>query len=348
MTVTKQSYSLAAPWTVANLADAHRSAFIDAGLMTEWHDSFTAANGSLIRVLRIVHDATKTWGTCFYYLIFRVSEPVGVALASGWNVSTHVPTGTQFLDYHTLPTNISSIINSYYNTTMGSFNPSTTSNAVLHRYTSGADPNQSWFVFQQNTSRTQPIAFLHASTVLHSWLDLNKGMISGFIAQNAGISNSSAYVNFYIQENLKRCLVYGSALRGDNEATFSQGRFHAVGISTQCYGGIGYGSNTTTNNFGVIRGDVRAATALPVGRSAVNPAYTADYLPICTGLPYSGYTSTPLASDFGIYMHFADNTMAFQDKFIVTTGVEEWEILNTVNNSVLTEYASPNFLARTV
>ena len=108
MPVTKQIYAISAP-TRAEVATALRSALIDAGLMTEWYDSFNVGSDRLCRVLRIQHDSTKTFGTCFYY--FTISDSgIGVALATnGW--SGNVPTGTQYLDWHTLPASISPVFN---------------------------------------------------------------------------------------------------------------------------------------------------------------------------------------------------------------------------------------------
>ena len=40
MAVTVEDYSATATWTASGLADIFRDAFIDAGLMTVWYDSF--------------------------------------------------------------------------------------------------------------------------------------------------------------------------------------------------------------------------------------------------------------------------------------------------------------------
>ena len=45
MAVSKQAYTVSAPWLNFQLADQFRQAFIDAGLMTDWHDSFTTGSG---------------------------------------------------------------------------------------------------------------------------------------------------------------------------------------------------------------------------------------------------------------------------------------------------------------
>jgi hypothetical protein len=47
-------------------------------------------------------------------------------------------------------------------------------------------------------------------------------------------------------------------------------------------------------------------------------------------------------------MHYADNSITFQDRFIVDPGVEEWEVLAWENNSTVVNGASAIFLARVV
>ena len=71
MAVTKQTYNINAGFTSVDVANALRSALIAAGLMTEWFDSFTISGNRICRVLRIVHDPTKTYGTCFYYFVIE-------------------------------------------------------------------------------------------------------------------------------------------------------------------------------------------------------------------------------------------------------------------------------------
>lgn len=59
MAVTKQTYTLTSGWTAAGVRDMFRSAFIDAGLMTNWHDSFTGIGGAAIGVMEIAYNAAK-------------------------------------------------------------------------------------------------------------------------------------------------------------------------------------------------------------------------------------------------------------------------------------------------
>jgi hypothetical protein len=324
------------------MLDLLSTAFIDAGLMTAWHDSFSITNRQY-RVLRIQHDAAKTYGSSFYCFIADGFGSFGVALSSGWNPSgtppINVPTGTQFLDYHRLPTDTS--VDNSSSTRLAQL--STTSNLFLDRYTSGIDTKQSWFIFRQPGARSAPFSILHKDTALHSWLDLGKGMVGGLSAIAVNTSARMGYVHFQLQENIRRCLLIGSALRGRTD-TNGNGTFHALSYNAHCYVGVGTSAtdtNISTSNLG-------AAMPLPVAKAAANPAYLTDYNPVCGDLAWSIWTPTKLALDFGVYMHYNDNDTAYQDKFIVQSGVNEWEALQFANNSVVVDGASPTFVARVV
>ncbi len=105
MTVVPQTYTATATWTATQLADIFKQAFIDAGLMTDWFDSFlnTVEN----RVLRVINDGAKTYGTVYYWFMFTTGG-VFVATTNTWNASTHVPTGTQYIDYYSTTTSATS------------------------------------------------------------------------------------------------------------------------------------------------------------------------------------------------------------------------------------------------
>lgn len=348
MPVIKQTYGLSAPWTATDMASIMRTAFIDAGLMTEWHDNF-AIDGKQFRVMRIQHNTVKVYGSSFYYFIFEQSGGLGprVALATGWNPSgvppVNVPTGTQYLDYHQPPSQLGNHV-----LTSSALSPSlsTTSNTFLDRYTSAEDAKQTWFVLRQPGIISAPFSFLHKDTTLHSWLDLDKGAISGLSVVKAGVSNRMGYVSFRLQENIRRCLLFGSALRGNTDSSGYE--WHQVDYNTHTY--VGAGSSASGANFAsdIQKNSLGAAVALPVGKNFANPAYTSDYSPICTNLPWSPWTPTRLANDFGIYMHYPDNDTAYADKFVVQAAVNEWQVLSWANNTVVNDGASATFLARTV
>jgi hypothetical protein len=344
MAVTKQAYSISSGFTSTDVATALRSALIDAGLMTEWFDSFTISGDKICRVLQIIHDPTKTYGTCFYYFTID-NTGIAVALATnGWDATTpapiNVPTGTQYLDWHTLPANSS--VGQFTGTVL--FTYSTTSNLVLDRFTSGSDTKQSWFVFKQTSTvtRSRPFSFLHKDMALHSWIDLSKGCISGLTRLTAYTSNRAGMVNFQIEENLRRCLGIGSALRGATSWVF----YHGQRYNAYCY--FGAGSEVDGSNFPTWTASNCAATPLPVGRNSANPAYTSDYVPVCSNIPWSLWTPTRLADDFGIYMRYDANDIALGDRFVVQAAVNEWQVLDFANNAVLNDGASASFLARII
>ena len=347
MPVTKQTYTINSGFTRTEVATALRSALIDAGLMTEWYDSFASGSSKLCRVLRIEHDSTKTFGTCFHY--FAINDgAIGVALATnGW--SGNVPTGAQYLDWHRLPVEA-------FPGESRIFDYSTSSNLVLTRFTSQLDPKQSWFVFSQTvsgtTTRSKPFSFLHKDTALHSWLDLSKGCISGFTTVDAYAGQTPpgpGYLNFKIEENLRRCLSIGYALRGSTGGAF----FHNLSLNTNCYYGLGMNSNDESGLNWLARGNAQGGTPLPIGRNAANPAYSTDYTPICNNVPWNLWTPTRLANDFGLYIQYNTaapdvNVIALGTKIIVQSTVNEWEVLQFFNNSALIVGATPMFLARVI
>jgi hypothetical protein len=343
MAVTKETYTLNANWTADQAADLLKDAFIDAGYMADWHDSFTIAGGRLARVLRIQYDSTKTYGTSFYIFYFQVGF-IRVTLASGWDTSTDLPTGTQFLDFISLPSSYTTSDSSSARNTTPVFSGSTTSNLILTRYTSNDDAKQSWLVFSQGTNVSQPFSVLHKNTVLHSWLDLDKGMISGYLRVAALEANSAGAVAFRTDQAVRRCLLIGTAFRGATQDS----DFVLINYNNYLYSGVGSVSGSTTGNIGFGRVNSGSAVLLPVGKNSANPAFTTDYIPICTDLPWSMWTPTRLADDFAVYMHYASNTIAYQNKFIVQAGINEWETLAFENNATVNDGASATFLARIV
>lgn len=345
MPVTKQTYTAGTGWTASDLAGLFRSAFIDAGLMTEWFDSTSTGNFQ-VRVIELNYDATKTYGKAYYVFFFNSGSYSGFSIASGWNTSTKTQAGTQFVDFHVPIASFSNTAN-WIHATRFEISLVTGSAVFVHRYTSGVDTKQSWFVLQQGGNRSRPFSLLHSQSSLYSWLDLSKGIVDPFVELVTRASNSAGSVMFVEQENIRRCLLKGHALSG-NTNTISGNIFHGNNLGKYAYAGVGSTSNSYSVNTSEVFGQTLGCTLLPVGRSASNPAYSSDYIPICTGVPWSSYSPTVLASDFAVYMHYADNTINFQDRFVVTPSVEEWEVLNFTNSATIGTGVSPTFLARVV
>lgn len=344
MAVTKQSYSTAPTWTAAQIASMFRTAFIDAGLMTDWFDSFTSS-GHENRILQIQYDAAKTYGTTYYWFIFHVDHIVSLHVATGWNATTHVPTGTQYLDYFSTATN------NYYNHWQLLNTSSSTTLVNLVRYSSGS---QHWFVVQQNNNR-KCFTIQPASHTLQPWINLDKGYYSGFININAHATDwPKASIDFCSSPALRRHITIGPSLRGVTYNDYYRGHYRSV---LQCYQAMNNQNDnggaminaTWFSNGNSISGARPGGVVLPVGFTAGNPAYTSNSTPVFHSMPMTPYSTTTLNSDFGLTFHYDTNIFGFQDKFIVTSGSEEWEVLEFANASA-GDGTSPSaaFLARVV
>jgi hypothetical protein len=337
MAVTKQTYTANATWTASQLADIFRSAFIDAGLMTEWHDSFLSDQIEN-RILRVVYDGTKTYGATFYWFMFTTAG-VRLHLATGWNTTTKIPTGTQYVDYFSTTTNTLSnhaILSTVSNTT----------NVSLIRYTSQDSPGITWFNIRQGTSFI-PFMIFPSSSQIASWIDLNKTFFHHFITPVLTTDQSAAILSFNSRCGLRRSFLLGSGLPG---STTSQAEAR---MSTACYTILGRSTTSSNNDDGLGLQYVGTPSGfsfiLPLGTTTANPAYTTNSNPIFNGMPFSLYVSnTAIPPDFAIIPHFSNNTMAPLDKFVVTSGVEEWEIITVVNNTTAVTGASVALAARVV
>jgi hypothetical protein len=341
MAVTKEIYTLTAGFTPADVIDLLGQAFIDAGLMAAWHDTFTNG-GNSYGVLECVYDPTKAFGTT-YYLFLAEANNLAVAIGTGWDLATNEFTGTQYLDYF-LPA--SQVF--YYGgrstvlTNPLSYNNNTTLN--IYRYTSTASTNQSWFVFQQGLSTTYPFTIISPNQSLYPWLDLDLAMIPGVhnVVTSVAPSTIPCSLSYNLLENIGRAYPYGQGVAGSTGSSYGNGIFHNMNKPMYQYVGTGKVPGAGLNNFG------GTGIILPISSSEVNPAFAQDYIPICSELPWTSFSSAPLATDLGVYMHYANNTLNFEDRFVVDPGVEEWEILTCTNNVTVTTAGSPTFLARVV
>lgn len=333
MPVTKQTYSVTATWDAAQLASIFRSAFIDAGLMSEWHAAYTVST-NIHRVLEITYATGKTYGKCYYWFTFR-TDGVYLSLATGWNTSTNVPTGTQYLDF--------------WNTSGANrqiMALSNTTNSDLLRYTSQANNTHSMFVIKQGTSS---LLFFIANPAhqVAPWIDLDKTFFHHFmVVSTGGGQQYSMGFTFNSMLLLRRSYGAGTMLTGDTSSgTGAWTATASYGLVGRLSGG---GFSNAPNSLG---GGLTNTFALllPNALSSNNPAYAANYNPVVTGIPYSFYMqNSQLPSDIGIIQTYANNTMAVGDTFVVTAGVEEWEILAFRNNSFANTSASVALAARVI
>lgn len=307
MAVTKQTYTVTATWTAVQLADITKQALIDAGLMTDWFDSFLSGTVEN-RILRVINDGSKAYGTVYYWFMFTTAG-AWLSTTSTWNATTHVPTGTQYLDYYSTTTNATTNhrpIAGFVNTT----------NATLTRYTSTVNSSVSVFLFRQSTSSN---AFMLSSPGFNctSVVDQNILQYNKFLHFVTGTGSSAAYIDVcqgyatrasYMGAATNRVQTNVSEYIGNNVRRLQ--RFLAPG-----------NWRITGYNY-----ELGPAFMLPVAYSSANPALGSNYMPVCTSPTLSPYMP-PMPSDFAMIPYYASNTMVVQDTFVVTPGVEEWEII---------------------
>jgi hypothetical protein len=336
MAVTKQTYSAAPTWTAAQLAQLFEDAFIDAGLMTAWYDSFLSGSVEN-RVLEVTYDASKTYGKCYYWFQFTTTF-AGVSVASGWNAATGVPTGTQYLDFFATTTNATTNHYSIAGTLISSTQVS------LVRYTSGG---HSWFVLR-NGNTPFPFMITPGTATIVPWLDLDKTLFHHFVipilnASSTAVSTGS--VIFRTPHRVRRSFVGGHANRGiTSAATYNGSGSTTYWIWLNEYKSLGNANNDAPGNYNV---GFASAIETPAGLNNTNPAYATDYVPVLFGISYSPYVNTPLPADFAIYFPFTTTQFSFGDSVVISAGTEEWEVLAFANNNQATS-PNPLLLARIV
>lgn len=340
MAITKQVYTITSTWTYSQLADLFRTAFIDAGLMASWYDSFLVGNTEN-RVLEITYNAGKTYGKTYYWFQFYQSgSRIELSVCTGWNATTHLPVGTLYLDYAS--TSTTAMAGDYM---ISGLSMSTAFS--LTRFTSQIDSTHTWFRIKHG-STYETFTIASPTHQPASWIDLNKDLFHHYLKVNTQVPNLSAILSFTSICSIRRSYGLGSALNGDT----SHRIFY---LNVASYGATGRaGAGNYVNNVSSIAThngfpSVGSVVVLPNGNSTANPAYSSNYNPVVTGVPYSFYvTNSTLPADFGIIPHYTNNTLAPEDTFVVTSGTEEWEILKSVNSSQAVNGCSIAFAARIV
>jgi len=325
MAVTKQVYTLSPTWTASGLASLFRSAFIDAGLMTEWYDDFLSGSVEN-RILEVVNDGTKTYGTVYYWFMFTTTE-VRVHTALGWDTTTNVPTGTIYQDYFSTTTNSTAnhdiVLSSLVSTT----------SLTLTRYTSAINTSCTWFYLRQSYFLVFLIPF--GAYTATSFVDQNITAFNGLTKCINGGASIGAQIQFgHNAGHTRRTYLGATSLRG---GTFSGYYDEYVGLTI--YSAIGNGNSNSDSNLQSSVSNVRLPTAL----TNTHTGLASDYTPVFTSIQYSPYAPV-LPADFALCSYYASTTVAGQDTFIVTAGVEEYEVLIAANGGA----GSILFLARTV
>ena len=323
-----------APWNIGQVCDAVKQAFIDAGLMTDWFDSFTN-DGYEHRVLEITYNSSKTYGKTYYQFAFGANGSQGagiwVSTSPGWNVSTHYPrgagtdVGVPWVDYTQNSGNYS--LGTYFCLLI---NISTSISFSITSYTSSG---RAFFTLRTGTS-WGTFTIDPAGTTFKSFYDLNLGYHSGIY----GVRTQSRRFNVNALHRLRRDLLLGSSL---NTVVSSYIVKEVVTVNVFCLP-VNFGGHYDWSlpNEGFV---------LPGWTTAANPSAGSNFNPIFTGIRLTSIHAADLPSDFGITAIKNSNILAIQDNATVTPGVEEYEILAFTNAGDVSGITSnPAFLARTI
>lgn len=348
MAVTAQSYTANPPYTATDFAGIVRSAFIDAGHMVDWFDSFTS--GSVLnRVLEITYDGSKTYGKTYYWFQFLGAD-MFMHASTGWNTTSDIPAGvggvgTQRLDWISTSTNTTA-----NHMRFAAFNANQA--LTIKRYTVGTF---TIFLFVNGT--TTYTLLLDRTAPLSGWVDLNREIYVGAMWARTRTSGSTAMANFQSYPVRLRRSYLGKMMRSFTLSDAEYGVSNTAAapwevwtansadlLSNYIYGAPGNDSNSTANyNFG------RQVILLPNGFNNVNPAFTTDEKPPFDQLVLSPYSALALpAGEFTIYPVYDNNTLQVGAVFKVVPGVEEYEILSCANSNLINDRPSMVIGARIV
>lgn len=315
MAVTKQTYSLSATWTASGLANTFRSAFIDAGLMTEWHDSFLS--GSIEnRILKVIHDA-GTYGTTYYWFMFTTTGWY-FHIANDWNVSTHVPQGTLYLDYFATTTN--AVTNHYAFTGLVA-----TTALTITRYGSGINSDVQWFRIANGSVGWSFTITRPGWDASNTVLDFSRASYNGFISVDtgAGVGSLNALMGFYTVCALRRNL--WSSLVGTSSSNVAYNQK----VLLMRYNACGSSANSTNTYAAAFTG-----FWLPAMLNTVNTSMANNWVPMITGLQPAMWLPA-MPADFAIATDVSNNTQVRGDTYVVSAGVSEWEILETITSTTV-------------
>jgi hypothetical protein len=326
MTVVPQTYTATATWTASGLADTFKQAFIDAGLMTDWFDSFLSGTIEN-RILRVINDGAKTYGTVYYWFMFTTTG-VFVSTTSTWSAATDAPTGTQYIDYLATTTNVTT--NHATLLTLVS-----TTNCTITRYTSGINSAVSFFLIRNGSSNTL-FMLSNPSFNASAFVDQNKVQFNNLLAVAGSTSNNIATIGTTQLFHTRASYLGAMGLRGVTSA----GQYRDPRLIQQ-YTAFGNVSGGSTNYVSTV-----STVWLPVAENNTNTALASDHTPVFTAPTISPYMAA-LPSDFGIAAYYASSTMAVQDTLVVSSGTEEWEMMAVAVNATV-DAGRLLFCARTV
>jgi hypothetical protein len=346
MVCTRADINLTAGWTGAQLMVALEQAHIDAGLAVgSCTDRWT--NGSYDHLVHRVQLTADPFGSDYVWWTFVSGVLYYSRAVNGWNSTTHVPLGTQYLDFGSTAGNSTSFLVSIGNL-------STASSLIVRRYTSGTDSKFTAFVLKQGSTQ---ICWFYTSTnaTPQAWADLTKRSMHNVWFPNFYTTSFYTWGGFCQNYGLRRDIDIGYALKGLTSSTWLRYQYNCH-FKYAAWGSRSGSSSNFWQDFPSNMGNApsfnnqmtRSVITLPGHDPASNPAYASKFSPIYSGLAYNAYVLEGMPSDFGL-ASVDSNTMLNGDGLIVEAGVEEWEVVTHRNNSNSPpDVASMAFCARMV
>lgn len=317
---------LGSGWTASQFRDTLRLAFIDAGWMTEWHDTISTSHG----IMRMRYGTSGTYRDLFY--VFYVDTSVlALSIGGGWDDANNVYTGTQYLDFHTATPP----------TTTSQAQHVGLSSANAYKFTiykSTIDPDFAVIYCDAFTNGEfgRCISLVTPGMTLAPWIDLNKVHVNGLISFQTGATGTRAFIRLLSYLRTRRSAWDGAALR----LSTSIGDYYNT-LSEYLY----YITQSSASNAAL--GMVGNGLMVPSFYAANNPAFSADEAFIVTGYPFHPLTTDVMPSDFGLWAPYGTTQYAEGDIIQVAPGTNEWRVICSSNQSDI-DRPSLVFLARIV
>jgi hypothetical protein len=338
MVVTTASYTTAGGnYTAANLATAVGDALIGTGIMTGWHDS-GSSGGVEYRVLEVVYDASKTYGTTYYIFLFSGAD-MFYTIASGWNGTSNIPAGvggagTQYLDWFSTTLSTANACRMTASTTAGFNN---LQSAPVKRFTSNDRAN---FSVIQITNGTVNVPFFIERTAPNTTMvDLDKVLYTSIMFPRVGVSANTATCGFQAFPVRLRGSHLGAGLRGSTQADHygmsatMLSPWEPFSNAANLYGGFFYGvpgneSDAISNsNFN------RPVQLPPIGFSNTNTRYSVNQAPPFSNMLFNTFSSATLPADFAMVPIYTSNTN--EVGATITIDGDVYTIISVANASTL-------------
>lgn len=312
MPVTVSRYSLTAPWTASGLAQVVENCFSDAGYIPSgWYSRFLSGTVEN-RVLQVVNNASKLRGIVYYHFQFTTTT-INIRTVLQWNPATNVPTGIALQDYTTTTTNDTAAGGS---TTLVS-TLTTNNDVVATTFRSQVNPDFS--VIQIRSGSLSPNFIINNKSFnALPFIDHNAVAFNGAITVSDNASNNYASLSTIGVAYPTRCTFqFATALRNlalGNTPWNNQ----PVHITYAVPGNVSNSNGNLTASS--------TAVWLPTALTNTASGITVDYESIYRA-PVLSYTLPPAPSDFAIIPIYATSNLRAGDAVVVSSGVEEYEIL---------------------